>query len=182
MVYRRQDDVIYQYMPWYIYWYIPWYIHQICTKFVAFKGPLPEGSKPEYRYKDEIAFPPLHYFKVLHQLGVSCIIRLNEPYCYNRRKNILDFHHIFFLPLTEKLLYIHSNIHVCRHEFFKAGFAHYNLFFEDCASSRDATVQPLIDLCLWRRNCGFKGKIYFLENAYQGNANLKKCFVRNTIW
>jgi cell division cycle 14 len=57
-------------------------LHQICTKFVAFKGPLSEGSK--HGLKNEIALPPSHYFKVFHQLGVSCIIRLNEPDCYNR--------------------------------------------------------------------------------------------------
>jgi hypothetical protein len=40
------------------------------------------------------------------------------------------------------------SLHVCRHEFLKAGFAHHDLFIEDCSCPRDATVHPLIDLCV----------------------------------
>ena len=57
-------------------------IHEICPKFVAFKGPLSVGSP--YLQPGEIALPPSEYVPVLRQLGVTCVVRLNEADTYDR--------------------------------------------------------------------------------------------------
>ena len=56
-------------------------MHRICPKFVAFKGPLSDGSP--YRLRSEIAFPPEHYAPLLLGLGVSCVVRLNDADTYD---------------------------------------------------------------------------------------------------
>ena len=57
-------------------------IHEICPKFVAFKGPLAHGSK--YQRCGEVSFPPAFYADALRRLNVTCIVRLNEPDTYDR--------------------------------------------------------------------------------------------------
>lgn len=56
-------------------------IHQICPKFVAFKGPLCIGSP--FRQNHEVAFPPSKYIPELSALGVTCVVRLNEAETYD---------------------------------------------------------------------------------------------------
>jgi cell division cycle 14 len=51
-------------------------IHRICPKFIAFKGPL--AIESAHRESDEIALPPEYYANVLLELGVSCVVRLND--------------------------------------------------------------------------------------------------------
>jgi cell division cycle 14 len=58
------------------------HVHQICPKLVALKGPLPEGS-PHLR-RGEPASPPSAYIPALQRLGVTCVLRLNEPDTYDR--------------------------------------------------------------------------------------------------
>jgi hypothetical protein len=57
-------------------------LHQICPKFVAFKGPL--SCVSAYRLRREIAFAPSEYVPLLQELGVTCVVRLNEPDTYDR--------------------------------------------------------------------------------------------------
>ena len=57
-------------------------MHEICPKFVAFKGPLSVGSR--HLRPGEIALPPSEYVPVLQQLGVTCVVRLNEADTYDR--------------------------------------------------------------------------------------------------
>ena len=57
-------------------------LHQICPKFVAFKGPLLPNS--EYLIDGEIALPPEEYVPKLRRLGVNCVVRLNEADTYDK--------------------------------------------------------------------------------------------------
>jgi cell division cycle 14 len=57
-------------------------MHQICPKFIAFKGPLAQNSK--LRLEDEVAFPPPFYAEAFLRMGVSCVVRLNEPHSYDK--------------------------------------------------------------------------------------------------
>ena len=57
-------------------------IHEVCPKFVAFKGPLAINSA--YLQTGEVAFPPSKYVPILKQLGVTCVARLNEDDTYDR--------------------------------------------------------------------------------------------------
>ena len=57
-------------------------MHEICPKFVAFKGPLSQRSA--YRQEGEVALPPSAYVPVLVKLGVTCVVRLNEADTYDR--------------------------------------------------------------------------------------------------
>eukprot|EP00286_Rhodomonas_abbreviata_P007711 CAMPEP_0181327176 /NCGR_PEP_ID=MMETSP1101-20121128/21943_1 /TAXON_ID=46948 /ORGANISM="Rhodomonas abbreviata, Strain Caron Lab Isolate" /LENGTH=354 /DNA_ID=CAMNT_0023435781 /DNA_START=535 /DNA_END=1599 /DNA_ORIENTATION=+ len=50
--------------------------HQICPKFLAFKGPVDDGS-------DEFAFRPDYYAPIFKSKGVKAVIRLNEPTTYD---------------------------------------------------------------------------------------------------
>jgi hypothetical protein len=58
------------------------HIHKICPKLVAFKGPLLDDSP--HRRPGERAFPPSTYALALQRLGVTCVLRLNEPDTYDR--------------------------------------------------------------------------------------------------
>ena len=56
-------------------------LHEVVPgKFVAFKGPVKMGS---YNYRDTESglriFSPSYYADIFHEMGVSTIIRLNEP-------------------------------------------------------------------------------------------------------
>ena len=86
-----------------------------CPKFVAMKGPL--SAESNYRYADEIAFTPEALVPVLHRLGVSCVVRLNDPDTYDKAA------------------------------FEDAGIAHYDLFFDDCTAPPDAVVERFLDIC-----------------------------------
>ena len=58
------------------------HIHQICPKLVAFKGPLLDDSR--HRRHGERTFSPSAYALALQRLGVTCVLRLNEPDTYDR--------------------------------------------------------------------------------------------------
>ena len=90
-------------------------IHQICPKFVAFKGPLSLDSK--YLQPNEIALPPRKYASILGRLGVTCVVRLNEPDTYGKR------------------------------EFEEAGIRHYDLYFDDCTIPSVAVIQRFLGIC-----------------------------------
>ena len=86
-----------------------------CPKFVAMKGPLsPESC---HRNDNEIAFTPEALVPELHRLGVSCVVRLNDPDTYDKAA------------------------------FEDAGIAHYDLFFDDCTAPPDAVVERFLDIC-----------------------------------
>jgi cell division cycle 14 len=90
-------------------------IHVICPKFAAFKGPLDLESP--WREQGEIAFPPEFFVPIFHKLGVTCVIRLNDPETYDAQ------------------------------EFERAGIAHRDLFFHDCTVPPDEIVQRFLDIC-----------------------------------
>ena len=90
-------------------------IHEICPKFVAMKGPMSLCSK--YTLDDEFALPPEIYVPLLLHLGVSCVVRLNEPDTYDKAA------------------------------FERAGIAHYDLYFDDCTAPPDAVVERFLDIC-----------------------------------
>jgi protein-tyrosine phosphatase len=79
------------------------------------KGPLSRGSS--YLETDEIALAPEMYVATLRQLGVTCVVRLNEPDTYDKG------------------------------EFERAGIAHHDLYFDDCTAPPDAVVQRFLDIC-----------------------------------
>ena len=88
-------------------------MHRICPKFVAFKGPLAEDSPQS----DEVAFSPEHYAPLLLDLGVTCVVRLNEADTYDAAA------------------------------FTRAGIAHHDLFFPDCTTPPDDVVERFLDIC-----------------------------------
>jgi hypothetical protein len=90
-------------------------VHQLCPKIVAFKGPLAIGSP--HREPDEIAFTPAEYVPILRDLGVSCVVRLNEHDTYDAA------------------------------EFERAGIEHHDLFFRDCAAPPDDIAHRFLALC-----------------------------------
>ncbi len=90
-------------------------INEVCPKFVAMKGPLSLHSR--YRRSNELAFEPAKYVPTLCRLGVTCIIRLNEPDTYDKS------------------------------EFERAGIAHYDLYFDDCTVPPDPVVERFLDIC-----------------------------------
>eukprot|EP00291_Cryptomonas_curvata_P022211 CAMPEP_0172168818 /NCGR_PEP_ID=MMETSP1050-20130122/10360_1 /TAXON_ID=233186 /ORGANISM="Cryptomonas curvata, Strain CCAP979/52" /LENGTH=280 /DNA_ID=CAMNT_0012839805 /DNA_START=37 /DNA_END=876 /DNA_ORIENTATION=- len=90
-------------------------LHQYCPKFVAMKGPLSRGST--YLETDEIALAPEMYVPTLRRLGVTCVVRLNEPDTYDKT------------------------------EFERAGIAHHDLYFDDCTAPPDAVVERFLDIC-----------------------------------
>jgi cell division cycle 14 len=90
-------------------------IHEICPKFVAFKGPLSHDSP--YRQSNEIAFTPEEYAPMLSQLGVTCVVRLNEPDTYDKKV------------------------------FERAGINHHDLYFDDCTTPSDDIVRRFLDIC-----------------------------------
>ena len=90
-------------------------MHRICPKFVAFKGPLAEDS-PQ-RESGEVAFSPEHYAPPLLDLGVTCVVRLNEADTYDAAA------------------------------FTRAGIAHHDLFFPDCTTPPDDVVERFLDIC-----------------------------------
>jgi len=53
-------------------------MHQLCHKFIAFRGP--EDAVPE---EEELGFPAQHYIPIFKYKGVTAVIRLNEPNTYN---------------------------------------------------------------------------------------------------
>jgi cell division cycle 14 len=90
-------------------------LHLICPKFVAFKGPLSIDS--QYRIDGEVVLPPEEYVPKLDQLGVECVVRLNEPDTYDKEV------------------------------FERAGIAHHDLYFDDCTVPSDAIVERFLDIC-----------------------------------
>ena len=55
----------------------------MAPKLIAFKGPL-DPDYPTYQ-PGEIALPPEDCAERLRELGVSCVVRLNDPDTYDRR-------------------------------------------------------------------------------------------------
>ncbi len=90
-------------------------IHQLCPKFIGFKGPLSAGSP--YQESHEVVLPPEHYVPIFLELGVSCVIRLNEPDTYDGS--------VFML----------------------SGINHHELYFNDCTVPTDAIVERFLDIC-----------------------------------
>ncbi len=90
-------------------------LHQYCPKFVAMKGPLSRDSR--YLETDEIALAPEMYVATLGRLGVTCVVRLNEPDTYDKTA------------------------------FERAGIAHHDLYFDDCTAPPDAVVERFLDIC-----------------------------------
>ena len=90
-------------------------LHRICPKFVAFKGPLAEDSP--LRESGELAFTPEHYAPMLRDLGVTCVVRLNETDAYDAAA------------------------------FRRAGIVHHDLFFPDCTTPPDDVVERFLDIC-----------------------------------
>jgi cell division cycle 14 len=89
-------------------------LHQVCPKLIAFKGPLEQGSS--YLQLEEVSMTPEFYVPLLLGLGVSSVVRLNEPDTYD--------------PAT----------------FERAGIKHHDLFFNDCTLPPDATVRRFLDI------------------------------------
>jgi cell division cycle 14 len=76
-------------------------VHQICPKFIAFKGPLAIGS--HHREPNEVSFPPDHYAPLLLSLGVSSVVRLNDADTYagaEFERAGLAHHDLFFTDCT----------------------------------------------------------------------------------
>ena len=76
-------------------------MHQICPKFIAFKGPLAIGS--HHREPNEVSFPPDHYAPLLLSLGVSSVVRLNDADTYagaEFERAGLAHHDLFFTDCT----------------------------------------------------------------------------------
>ena len=90
-------------------------VQKVCPKLVAFKGPLQAGSK--HKHPNEVAFLPEHYAPILHNLGVTCVVRVDDPDTYDGA------------------------------EFERAGIAHHDLFFDDCTVPPDAVVERFLDIC-----------------------------------
>ena len=90
-------------------------MHRICPKFIAFKGPLAEDNN--LRESGELAFTPEHYAPMLLDLGVTCVVRLNETDAYDAVA------------------------------FRRAGIAHHDLFFPDCTAPPDDVVERFLDIC-----------------------------------
>jgi hypothetical protein len=59
-------------------------LHRICPKIIAFKGPLAPGSRQ--RHPGETAHPPAAYVATLRQMGARCVVRLNEPWSYDKEE------------------------------------------------------------------------------------------------
>jgi hypothetical protein len=55
----------------------------VAPKLIAFKGPL-DPDYPTYQ-PGEIALPPEDCAERLRELGVSCVVRLNDPDTYDPR-------------------------------------------------------------------------------------------------
>ncbi len=87
----------------------------ICPKFVAMKGPLSTNST--FRRARELAFEPDAYAATLLRLGVTCVVRLNEPDTYDKRA------------------------------FERAGIAHHDLYFDDCTAPPDDVVERFLGIC-----------------------------------
>ena len=64
-----------------------------------------------------MALPPQEYAPILSSIGVTCVVRLNEPDTYDKR------------------------------EFERAGIRHYDLYFDDCTVPSDAVVARFLDIC-----------------------------------
>ena len=90
-------------------------VHQLCPKLVGFKGPLAQNS--HHRKIGEIVQPPEHYISIFEDLGVSCVVRLNDPDTYD--------------PAV----------------FERAGISHHDLFFNDCTVPPDSVVERFLDIC-----------------------------------
>jgi cell division cycle 14 len=76
-------------------------VHQICPKFIAFKGPLAVDS--HHREPNEVAFPPDHYAPLLRSLGASSVVRLNDADTYlgeGIEQAGLAHHDLFFTDCT----------------------------------------------------------------------------------
>jgi cell division cycle 14 len=86
----------------------------VCPKLVAFKGPLATGSP--LLLDGEAAFPPAHYATILLRLGVTAVVRLNEPGTYDAG------------------------------EFEAAGLRHHELFFPDCTAPPAGVVARFLDI------------------------------------
>ena len=90
-------------------------IHQLCPKIVAFKGPLANSSP--YLESNEVAFPPEEFVACFFDLGVTCVVRLNDPDTYD--------------PAG----------------FECAGIKHHDLYFDDCTVPTEVIVERLLDIC-----------------------------------
>jgi cell division cycle 14 len=90
-------------------------VHQLCPKLVGFKGPLAAGTR--YVQHDEVVMPPQYYVPIFLELGVSCVIRLNEPDTYDAGV------------------------------FERAGIRHHDLFFNDCTVPPERIVRRFLDIC-----------------------------------
>jgi cell division cycle 14 len=76
-------------------------LHQVCPKFIAFKGPLAVES--HHLQPNEVAFPPDHYAPLLLTLGASSVVRLNDADTYagaDFERAGLAHHDLFFTDCT----------------------------------------------------------------------------------
>jgi cell division cycle 14 len=89
-------------------------IHMLCPKIIGFKGPL---SNETYLQKQEVAFPPEHYATIFRELGVTSVVRLNDPDTYDAAA------------------------------FEKAGIKHHDLFFNDCTVPPEDIVERFLNIC-----------------------------------
>ena len=90
-------------------------IHQLCPKLIAFKGPL--SNRSPYLRSGEVALPPEEFVTTFRSLGVSCVVRLNDPDTYDAAV------------------------------FQDAGIKHHDLFFDDCTIPSDDVVKRFLDIC-----------------------------------
>jgi len=70
--------------------------HQLCPKFIGFKGPVDDGS-------DEFAFRPDYYAPIFTAKGVKAVIRLNEPTTYDPapfKEHGIAHHDLYFDDCT----------------------------------------------------------------------------------
>jgi len=86
-------------------------LSRIGDKFIAFKGPV---TNPR---KEQQAHEPGTYASMFAGMGVSAVVRLNEPTTYDAE------------------------------EFTKRGIKHYELEFPDCASPPRSIVKRFLDIC-----------------------------------
>eukprot|EP00286_Rhodomonas_abbreviata_P019521 CAMPEP_0181302998 /NCGR_PEP_ID=MMETSP1101-20121128/8310_1 /TAXON_ID=46948 /ORGANISM="Rhodomonas abbreviata, Strain Caron Lab Isolate" /LENGTH=443 /DNA_ID=CAMNT_0023408515 /DNA_START=139 /DNA_END=1470 /DNA_ORIENTATION=+ len=91
--------------------------HQICPKFLAFKGPLSQELVDKELARGALFFPPSKFIPILKRKGVTAVVRLNEAHTYDPA------------------------------EFEQHGIRHYDLFFEDCTAPSDDLVRRFLDIC-----------------------------------
>lgn len=92
-------------------------MHQMCPKFIAFRGPEQKRCQHGCDEEDSGAVTPELVIEKFKKLGVHKVVRLNEPDAYDGKL------------------------------FRRAGMKHVDLFFEDCTTPSDELVARFLEEC-----------------------------------